>query len=113
MSFRLTAVLSTAPQQLDAGSETAASTIRAEILSANGQDVVASIDNGPFVFPGLQEGDYVFRASGLDSDGAVMGVPYEQPFTASDTTAEDTAPGAGGLVDVELPAGATLTLTRE
>lgn len=112
MSYRLIATLATAVQQLAADSEAAASTIRCEILTPEG-DVVASIDNGPFDFPGLQEGDYVFRASGLDSDGAVMGVPYEQRFTANDSTAAPADPGAGGLVDVELPAGATLTLSRE
>ena len=113
MTYRLTVVLATAVQQLDARSESAPTTILAEVLSADGQGLIASSESAPYVFPGLDEGDYVFRASGLDSKGAVMGVPYETRFTASDATAEPGEPGADDTIDVELPAGATLTLTRE
>lgn len=111
--FRLFVTLSTAPQSLDAGSEAAPTTILGEVLSADGAYVVASRDAAPYEFPGLDEGEYLFRASGLDSRGDVMGVPFQVRFSANDATAGVAEPGTGETMDVELPAGATLSITRE
>lgn len=111
--YRLFVTLTTAAQTLDAGSEAAPTTIRGEVLSDDEQTVIASRDAAPYEFPGLAEGDYVFRASGLDSRGDVMGTPFQVRFTANDAVAAPAAPGAGDTVEVELPAGATLSLARE
>jgi len=111
MSYLLEATLAMANQELASTSEAEATTILAEVLAADGVTVVASTSTAPFKFPGLAEADYVFRASGLDSLGKVMGVPFTVAFTANDAAAG--VPPAPTTVAVSLPSGATLTITKE
>lgn len=111
MTYRVAVTLTTSVQTLPAGSEAAPAFTRVEILAADGVTPVAAADFGPYEFPGIAEGDYVLRASGIDSTGAVMGVPFTLPFTVSAATAQP-APGSD-TVDVQLPSGAAVTITPE
>jgi hypothetical protein len=117
MTFKVSVALTFANQTLPAGSEASAAQTLVELLAADGVTVVASSAT-VYEFSGINAGDYVVRASGIDSKGAVMGVPYTQAFTIVEevvTPPVDTPPvePAPQPVDVSLPSGITVSYVKE
>lgn len=100
-TFKVAIVLAfDTPVVVPAGAPAEGATL-VEILDASG-NVVASQDTG-YVFTGLAGGGgYTMRATLKDVNGADIGTPYTQAFTA----AADTR-------TVMAPSGATITVTAE
>jgi hypothetical protein len=112
MTFKVSVALSFATQTLPAGSETSVTSALVELLAADGKTVIAS-SSSLYEFSGIKAGDYVVRASGIDSKGAVMGVPFTQAFTIVEEVVTPPVDPVPTTVEVSLPAGITVSYVKE
>jgi len=109
MTFKVSVAYATAVQTLPAGTEAASNHTLVELLAADGTTVVASSSDSR-EFTGIKAGSYVVRVSGVDSKGAVMGVPATKAFTIEE---EVIVPPVPTTVDVMLPSSITVSYVKE
>lgn len=101
MTSKVTVVLSTTKTDFPLDTPSAGVT-RVELLDAVTSTVLFSQDSG-YEFTGVADGNIIMRASRLDINGNLIGIAYTQDFTAPTPT----------TVSIDIPTGATITVTPE
>lgn len=104
MTSKVTVVLTTTATTFPIDTPSAG-VIRVELVDAAG-NTAFSQDTG-YEFTGVQDGLYTMRASRLDINGMLIGSAFTQGFAVV------TAPADPQTVTIDIPTGATITVTPE